>query len=64
MIESWVLLLAMVKNEVCLFRELEPGSASAFGSLYGWISIFDPRFVRELNSIHDFSRQTDPTTWG
>ncbi len=56
-----ILGIAIVKNEVSLFRNRPHGHG--FHDLYGWISLFDQRFVAELNRIYDHSVDTDQTTW-
>ncbi|CAA7268222.1 unnamed protein product [Cyclocybe aegerita] len=57
-----VLGIAIVKNRVSLIRNNPTGGG--FYMLYdGWISIFDRRFVEELNRIHRYSIEADRTAW-
>jgi hypothetical protein len=56
-----ILGVAIIQNEVALLGK-------KFGrrvprNLFGWISLFDQRFVTELNRIYNHSIQTDQTTW-
>jgi hypothetical protein len=56
-----ILGVAIVQNEVALLRNQPNGD---FGVLYNeFISLFDQRFVTELNRIYTHSIQTDQTTW-
>ncbi|CAL1697699.1 unnamed protein product [Somion occarium] len=62
--ERWrkrILGIAMIKNKACVLCN-DPNS-NKFRNLYGWISIFDPRFVEEINRIYTLSVETDGDVW-
>lgn len=52
--------VAQIQNEVYLFKNI--ANTEIFNPVFPhWISIFDARFVNELNAIRDFSYTRDLT---
>ncbi|KAJ6538625.1 hypothetical protein B0H10DRAFT_2254389, partial [Mycena sp. CBHHK59/15] len=60
--DGWLLGVAQIQNEVFLMKNTTLNTAD-FTPLFptGWISLFDQRFVDELNQIRDLSYTRDAT---
>lgn len=56
--DTHLLGVAQIQNEVYLFKNT-PNTETFYPVYLQWISIFDPRFVNELNVIRNFSYTRD-----